>query len=177
MIVVILHSCETVHQFCQQFNIYCYDTIIPSRHTCIFKIYIQFIMTHHIYRDVSLNAETSHRNGFSKLFKYIKDSAMYGFNAGADLGNYGWGGSSLCKQGRSPWSRDEVPSGRWVWEGGVPPPYLEENLNKRLFRCLLKHSKLHIIMCIFHTKRANIWHPMKPNLYCDVSNGECYITV
>ena len=77
------------------------------------------------------------------------------------------GGSSLSKQGRSPWSRDEVPSGGWVWEGGVPPPYLEENLNYRLFRCLLTHSKLHIIMCIVHTKRANIWHPMKPDLCCD----------
>ena len=32
-------------------------------------------------------------------------------------------------------------------------------------------------MCILHTKRANIWHPMKPDLHvcCDASDGDCYI--
>ena len=33
------------------------------------------------------------------------------------------------KQSDGTWSRDEVPSGGWVWEGGIPPPYSEENWN------------------------------------------------
>ena len=58
-------------------------------------------------------------------------------------------------------------------EGGIPLPMLKK-IEIRDFRCLLKHSKFHISMCIFHTKRANIWHPMKPDLCCDASDGDCY---
>ena len=53
------------------------------------------------------------------------------------------------KQGRSPYSRHEVPSGGggggWVREGGVPPHHVEENGNQEMLRGLLKHTKIRIL--------------------------------
>ena len=64
----------------------------------------------------------------------------------------GGGVQFLCNQGRSPRSREEVPRGGGYGRGVSPLPMYK----KIEIRCLLKHSKLHIIMCIVHTKRANI---------------------
>ena len=44
---------------------------------------------------------------------------VYIYTAGADLGNYGWVGAI---------SRDEVPSGGWVCEGGCPPSLCRRKL-------------------------------------------------
>ena len=63
----------------------------------------------------------------------------------ADPGFGGRGGVNFHKQGRSPCSRHEVASGGWVREGGVPPPYVEENGNQEMLRGLLKHTKIRIL--------------------------------
>ena len=63
----------------------------------------------------------------------------------ADPGFGGRGGVNCHRQGRSPCSRHEVPSGGRVREGGVPPPYLEENGNQEMLRGLLKHTKIRIL--------------------------------
>ena len=44
--------------------------------------------------------------------------------------------------------------GGGVWGGVCPPSLCWRKLKLETVRCLLKHSKLHIIMCIFHTKRG-----------------------
>ena len=69
---------------------------------------------------------------------------MYTFTV-ADPGFGGRGGVNCTKQGRSPCSRHEVASGGWVTEGGVPPPFVEENGNQEMLRGLLKHTKIRIL--------------------------------
>ena len=59
----------------------------------------------------------------------------------ADPGFGGRGGVNCHRQGRSPCSRHEVPSGGRVREGGVPPTHVEENGNQEMLRGLLKHTK------------------------------------
>ena len=63
----------------------------------------------------------------------------------ADPGFGGRGGVNCHRQGRSPCSRHEVPSGGRVREGGMPPPHLEENGNQEMLRGLLKHTKIRIL--------------------------------
>ena len=66
-------------------------------------------------------------------------------NTVADPGFGGRGGVNCHRQGRSPCSRHEVPSGGRVREGGVPPPHREENGNQEMLRGLLKHTKIRIL--------------------------------
>ena len=63
----------------------------------------------------------------------------------ADPGIGGRGGVNCPKQGLRPCSRHEVASGGWVREGGVPPPFVEENGNQEILRGLLKHTKIRIL--------------------------------
>ena len=58
----------------------------------------------------------------------------------------GRGGVNLSQtQDDSPCSTHEVASGGWVREGGVPPPFVDENGNQEILRGLLKHTKIRIL--------------------------------
>ena len=71
------------------------------------------------------------------------------------------GGSNWCKQGRSPWSCDEVPIVGWVWEGGSPPPPIWKKIEIRVLVLDVFWSPppSTLVVCRFHTKSVKYLPP------------------
>ena len=129
-----------------------FGSIYPHCHICDFRqwqpLMVQSTMINNIAKLVCPYSGVP--GTYLCTIRILVKSACWSINSSSGESRIWWKGGVNChRQGRSPCSRHEVPSGGRVREGGVPPPHLKENGNQEMLRGLLKHTKIRIIVRLY----------------------------